>query len=179
MLTAQEARDIMNPEQNPDLKHILTLLDDKIRTVLARGETFVYHDFTDRQGKILVPYLRSIGYTMVHFVEIEILLPNRMVGGYTPLDPRRRSRRNNMLSAKEARERSEANKYDSIRFIVDRINDEIERAVDKGHTEINYYGSLSFNGENHSNSVMKYLEENGYTVNLYSDYRETYLTISW
>lgn len=65
MLTAQEARDTMNPEHNPDLKPILLDIEDKIRTSLARGETFIYHDLTHKASSILVPYLNKIGYKTV------------------------------------------------------------------------------------------------------------------
>lgn len=77
-----------------------------------------------------------------------------------------------MISANEAREKTEAVRNNSVKRELERIEHEIKEAISKGDNNITLDGTIS-------NLTENYLRQLGYEVYTDSQYNESYLTIKW
>ncbi len=77
-----------------------------------------------------------------------------------------------MISAKEAREKTEAVKNNGIESELKRIENSIEKAVSKGDNNIVLDDTIS-------HPTANYLRQLGYDVYIGIQYNEPYFTIKW
>ncbi len=77
-----------------------------------------------------------------------------------------------MISANEAREKTEAVRNNSVKRELERIEHEIKEAISKGNNNIALDGTIS-------NPTENYLQQLGYEVYTDSQYNESYFTIKW
>lgn len=77
-----------------------------------------------------------------------------------------------MISANEAREKTEAVRNNSVERELERIEHEIEEAIRKGDNNIALDGTISHQTAN-------YMRQLGYEVHTSSQYNESYFTIKW
>lgn len=77
-----------------------------------------------------------------------------------------------MISAKEARLRSDDIKEKLFNSELNNIQNEIEKAISEGKSYCYYYSEITSN-------IKQQLENLGYYVETYTQYNETYYKISW
>ena len=77
-----------------------------------------------------------------------------------------------MISAKEARLKSDATKEKLFNSELNNIQNKIEEAISKGERYCYYYGETKLD-------IKQQLENLGYYVEIYTQYNETSYKISW
>ena len=77
-----------------------------------------------------------------------------------------------MISAREAREKTEAVRNNGVEWELKRIEHEIEEAIRNGDNNIALDGSISY-------QMANFLRQLGYEVHTNSQYNESYFTIEW
>lgn len=77
-----------------------------------------------------------------------------------------------MISANEAREKTEAVRNNGVERELERIEHEIEEAIRNGDNNIALDGTISHQTAN-------YMRQLGYEVHTGSQYNESYFTIKW
>ena len=77
-----------------------------------------------------------------------------------------------MISANEAREKTEAVRNNGVERELERIEHEIEEAIRNGDNNIALDGTIS-------HTTANYMRKLGYEVHTGSQYNESYFTIKW
>lgn len=77
-----------------------------------------------------------------------------------------------MISANEAREKTEAVRNSGVEHELERIEHEIEEAISKGDNNIALDGTIS-------HPTANYMRQLGYEVHTGGQYNESYFTIKW
>lgn len=77
-----------------------------------------------------------------------------------------------MISANEAREKTEAVRNNGVERELEKIEHEIEEAIRNGDNNIGLDGTISHPAAN-------YMRQLGYEVHTGSQYNESYFTIKW
>lgn len=77
-----------------------------------------------------------------------------------------------MISANEARKKTESVRNNGVERELERIEHEIEKAINKGDNNIALDGTIS-------HPTANYMRQLGYEVHAGNQYNESYFTIKW
>lgn len=80
-----------------------------------------------------------------------------------------------MLTAKEAKERTDVKSTNDLNLILEEISKDIENAIEQGIYHVSYYNV----NDNKKLIAKKHLESLGYEVNWYDNYQGFSMKILW